>query len=147
MKKHFIGLLLVALTIVSCGSPGPANKDEQAGEPVVKKQRRISGPIIVVNTAGGKVVGGKPSKKTLYIYHQDNKGESNCYSACAAAWPPFLVSDSPQQAPDSLTVIERKDGSRQWAFEGQPLYFWQGDNKLGDAGGDGKGGVWDALRP
>ena len=53
------------------------------------------------------------------------------------------ASDAPAGA---LGIIERNDGVRQWALNGQPLYFWAGDAERGDATGDGVGGVWDVVR-
>jgi predicted lipoprotein with Yx(FWY)xxD motif len=41
-----------------------------------------------------------------------------------------------------LTTVERKDGAKQWAKDGKPLYFWMGDTEPGETNGDGVGGVW-----
>ena len=41
-----------------------------------------------------------------------------------------------------FTLVERKDGTKQWAYKGQPLYLWVNDKALGDMTGDGVGGVW-----
>ena len=38
--------------------------------------------------------------------------------------------------------MTRDDGSKQWAFQGMPLYRIRGDSKPGDATGDNQGGVW-----
>jgi len=45
-----------------------------------------------------------------------------------------------------LDAIERKDGSKQWAKDGKPLYFWVGDTEPGETNGDGVGGVWHVAR-
>ena len=46
--------------------------------------------------------------------------------------------------PDGLTgdlsVITRDDGSKQVAYKGLPLYFWQNDKAPGDVTGNGVGG-------
>ena len=36
---------------------------------------------------------------------------------------------------DRFSIIERTDGSRQWAFEEQPLFRYEGDLQPGDAHG------------
>lgn len=101
--------------------------------------------IGTVNTDIGKVVVAAKSGMTLYTFRKDTKNTSNCYNDCAVAWPPFMASGS-AKAKAPLSVIKRKDGSLQWALQGKPLYFWQGDTERGDATGDGVGGVWDAVR-
>ena len=98
-----------------------------------------------VNSDIGKVLVSAKSGMTLYTFRKDAKNTSNCYNDCAAAWPPFTASAS-AKADGALGIIARKDGSRQWTLNGQPLYFWAGDSARGDVTGDGVGGVWDAVR-
>jgi predicted lipoprotein with Yx(FWY)xxD motif len=77
----------------------------------------------------------------LYIFKKDAPLQSNCYGGCAKAWPPFLVAD-PAQAGGDFSVIRRKDGARQWAYKGQPLYRYLGDESPGDMEGEGSEGTW-----
>lgn len=101
--------------------------------------------IGTVQTDSGIVIASAANGMTLYTFRNDGRGTSNCYNDCATAWPPFLASAS--AAPEgALTIIARQDGGRQWALNGQPLYFWAGDSRPGDVTGDGVGGVWDAVR-
>jgi predicted lipoprotein with Yx(FWY)xxD motif len=83
--------------------------------------------------------------KTLYTFDKDAAGESRCFDGCAAAWPPFLAADG-AQAKDKLTLVARKGGGMQWAFDGKPLYYFAGDSKPGDVSGDGSGGVWHVIK-
>ncbi len=101
--------------------------------------------LIAVNSDIGQVVASAKNGLTLYTFRKDAKNKSNCYGDCAAAWPPFTAGAS-AKADGALGIIDRKDGSRQWALNGQPLYFWAGDSAKGDVTGDGVGGVWDAVR-
>ena len=101
--------------------------------------------LVSVNSDIGKVVASGQNGMTLYTFRNDTKGSSNCYGKCAAAWPPFTAGAS-AKADGTLDIIERNDGTRQWALNGKPLYFWAGDSAKGDATGDGVGGVWDAVR-
>ncbi len=101
--------------------------------------------LISVSSDIGKVVASADTGLTLYTFRQDAKNQSNCYNDCAAAWPPFSASASDSPA-GALGIIERNDGTRQWALNGKPLYFWAGDSAKGDATGDGVGGVWDVVR-
>lgn len=82
---------------------------------------------------------------TLYVFKKDSNNISSCYDGCAKAWPPFLVADA-SKAGGEFTVVTRKDGAKQWAFKGQPLYRYAGDSSAGEMGGDGSGGVWSVVR-
>ena len=77
---------------------------------------------------------------TLYTFDKDKAGASVCYDDCAVKWPPYIAADGAEM--DGLTTIERKDGAKQWAKDGKPLYFWAGDSAPGETNGDGVGGVW-----
>ena len=78
---------------------------------------------------------------TLYTFDKDSVDNSNCYGSCAKKWPPFVATEG-VELKKGWGVIERKDGIKQLTFNGKPLYTWIGDQKVGDATGDGVGGVW-----
>jgi len=105
----------------------------------------LAGATKEVKSDLGPVLAAAKNGMTLYTFRNDAKNKSNCYDSCADAWPPFTASASAKSEGD-LSVIKRKDGSLQWAMNGQPLYFWQGDSEPGDATGDGVGGVWDVAK-
>lgn len=102
-------------------------------------------PVKSVDTAKGAALAGE-NGMTLYTFRNDTKGVSNCYDACATNWPPFKA-EADAKAEGAYSLVERKDGSKQWAKDGMPLYFWIKDTKMGDITGDGVKGVWDAARP
>ena len=83
---------------------------------------------------------------TLYTFDKDSEGKSVCYDKCAANWPP-LMAPAGAKADGKYSVIDRTDGTKQWAYNGQPLYTWIKDAKPGDATGDGVGGVWYLAKP
>ena len=82
--------------------------------------------------------------RTLYTFDKDAANKSNCNGGCAAAWPPFLVKDG-DRTTGEFRAITRDDGTRQWAMNGKPLYFYAADVQAGDAKGDGQGGVWHVI--
>lgn len=96
--------------------------------------------------ADGVLVG--PNGMTLYTFDKDtpNSGKSVCNGPCATNWPPLMASDSDTNQA-AYTVITRDDGKKQWAFKGQPLYYWIKDAKPGDTSGDGVGQVWHTAKP
>ena len=86
------------------------------------------------------------SGMTLYTFDKDVQGSaSNCYdegdSKCATNWPP-LFADAAATPEGDFTIIDRKDGTKIWAYKGWPLYLWIKDTKPGETTGDGVGGVW-----
>ncbi len=103
-------------------------------------------PTVEVKTPIGHVLAAEVGGMTLYTFRKDRRAVSNCTGSCAASWPPFLVGRS-RTADDGSTVIQRPDGTLQWATPaGLPLYFWAGDSTSGQVSGHGVGGLWDAAR-
>jgi predicted lipoprotein with Yx(FWY)xxD motif len=85
---------------------------------------------------------------TLYIYDKDKEsGKSACYGGCAKAWPPFTpqANDPAPKAP--LSVITRDDGTKQYAYNGKPLYYYEKDTKSGETTGQARGKVWWVIKP
>ena len=82
---------------------------------------------------------------TLYTFDKDEPGKSNCYDKCAVNWPPFpaTADDKPE---GDWTIIDRTDGTKQWAYEGKPVYLWVKDTKPGDVTGDMVGEVWHVVK-
>jgi predicted lipoprotein with Yx(FWY)xxD motif len=77
---------------------------------------------------------------------------SNCNEGCDQSWPPLLVDGTevavdPAVESDAFTTIERSDGTKQVAVDGQPLYLFAGDSAPGDTTGDGVAGIWHVVGP
>lgn len=102
-------------------------------------------PVTTVDTAMGKVLAGE-NGMTLYTFTKDTSGVSNCYDKCAENWPP-LFADEGAKADGNYSIIDRKDGKKQWTVSGKPLYFWVKDKAKGDTTGDGVNNVWEVARP
>jgi predicted lipoprotein with Yx(FWY)xxD motif len=83
--------------------------------------------------------------RALYIFSQDSTGQSNCNGDCNKSWPAYLASREAPAHP-LLSVVKRKDGAIQWAYRGQPLYYFAGDRSVNDINGDGMGGEWHVAR-
>ena len=78
--------------------------------------------------------------KTLYVFDGDSDGKSTCISECTERWRPLEAVDS--RPFGSWSVVDRSDGSKQWAYRGKPLYAYHGDERYGDTKGDGVKGGW-----
>lgn len=72
---------------------------------------------------------------TLYTFAKDTTNQSNCGATCIGNWPPLYAAAEAQSAGD-FSVITRSDASKQWAYKGQPLYFYTGDSAAGDIKGE-----------
>jgi predicted lipoprotein with Yx(FWY)xxD motif len=85
---------------------------------------------------------------TLYTFDRDaaGSGKSVCNGQCAINWPPLMASATDAASGD-YSIITRDDGAKQWAYKGQPLYFWIKDNQPGDKTGDGVNKVWHVIKP
>jgi predicted lipoprotein with Yx(FWY)xxD motif len=110
----------------------------------------LAGAAIAEDYVGGAIktmeIGGKQvlvgaNDMTLYTFDKDTAGVSNCYDKCAENWPPLFV-DAGAVAEGDFTIVDRTDGTKMWAYKGQPLYFWVKDEKPGDTTGDMVGEVW-----
>ena len=68
--------------------------------------------------------------------------------SCTDLWPPVLASDDVEPVGE-WTVVDRKDGTHQWAFDEQPLYTSVRDTQSGDVFGGTRrryGGDSPAMR-
>jgi predicted lipoprotein with Yx(FWY)xxD motif len=86
-----------------------------------------------------------PQGMTVYSYDKDQPGASNCYGECASHWPPVTASSNAVPY-GNMTIINRSDGRRQWAYNGMPLYTYVDDTSTGDVTGDKEGGVWHVVK-
>lgn len=83
---------------------------------------------------------------TLYVFDKDAGGKSMCNGTCATNWPPLMAAAG-AKAEGDYSIINRDDGSMQWAYKGKPLYTWVKDQKPGDKTGDGFNNVWHVATP
>jgi len=99
-----------------------------------------------VTAAGDPSLRNAFSRRTLYTFEDDTtEGQSSCNDACADNWPP-LYSDMGAVADGDYTLITRDDATLQWAYKGDPLYFYIGDTAEGDVTGNDLP-KWSAVMP
>ena len=107
---------------------------------------RTSGTVNATDTGSLGTILTDPSGNVLYLYTKDERNVSNCAGRCALAWPPLLTVDDPTPgeglAADRIGIISRSDGAKQVTYNGWPLYYYDKDEKPGDAIGQDRGGVW-----
>lgn len=94
----------------------------------------------------------------MFMADQQGQGDaqatSNCYDACAEAWPPLMAEGEPQAGEGTdaglIGAIERQGGGAQVTYGGWPLYYFVRDQAPGDVNGqgvDGFGAEWYLVGP
>jgi predicted lipoprotein with Yx(FWY)xxD motif len=90
----------------------------------------------------------------LYAFTRDPKGKSVCQGACAAAWPPYLVTASARPGTGTqarlLGTTRRAGGKLQVTYAGRPLYHYVGERSAGQIlcqNVSEYGGLWLVARP
>ena len=91
---------------------------------------QVSMPTTVGQTPRGQAL-VDANGMTLYTHNRDEAGKSFCNGDCAATWHPLLAT-ADSQAPGGYSIITRDDGTKQWAYQGHPLYTYAGDQQPGD---------------
>jgi predicted lipoprotein with Yx(FWY)xxD motif len=82
----------------------------------------------------------------FYTYDLDQPGKSSCNDHCAEVWVPvYPTSRTPVDIGD-FTLVNRADGTQQWAYKGKPLYtFGFGEHEPPTP--EDTQGKWHVLKP
>ena len=88
--------------------------------------------------------------RTLYMFTADAEGTRTCTGDCLQTWPVFSTGDEVPtvdgQAREELVGTIAGDGAgQQVTYNDQPLYYYVGDDQVGDINGQGIGGQWFAV--
>lgn len=155
-KRTIFYLLLVVILMVSiAGCAQPQTQPQLTMEPTSQVSAVPTGQstdtIMVADTALGTILVDSAGK-TLYYFANDipASNTSACNGKCAAIWPVFYadtVQVSPPLRGSDFTVITRTDGTKQTAFHGWPLYYYQADVKPGDMNGENVIKSWFVVKP
>jgi predicted lipoprotein with Yx(FWY)xxD motif len=134
--------LLVLAGVAGCSS-NTYDMDKNSNQ-ATNADYRSSNNSYMHDTSVGTVM-TTPQGMTVYTFDKDQRGQSNCYGECATHWPPVTAANDAQPF-GNMSVVERTDGSRQWAYGGKPLYTYHDDMAPGNVEGDGKGGIWHVVK-
>jgi predicted lipoprotein with Yx(FWY)xxD motif len=162
------GLPLAALALATAGcsstssggtssATGPASASSTAmptASASAASGATASGATLMLKTEQGSagIWLTDPAGRTLYSYTKDKGTTSECYGACAKAWPPLLTTSSvtitgKYTVASDLGTTTRTDGTKQVTYGGHPLYYYAGDTAPGQTKGQGVGGVWFLIGP
>jgi predicted lipoprotein with Yx(FWY)xxD motif len=164
MSKLFMPVALVALVLVvaACGDDEQGATEAQttieqagggSGDQGAGGEQGEPGTTIATGDSqvGEALFDG--DQRAIYYFDKETSERSECYGACAEAWPPVLTDGEPvaDSGADAklLGTSERNDGSTQVTYDGKPLYYYVDDPK-GEIlchNVDEFGGLWLAVQP
>jgi predicted lipoprotein with Yx(FWY)xxD motif len=138
-------VLLVAACTAGAGATTAPTLAPATPAPATAAPATAAGATVSLSS-GGYFTG--PNGMTLYTFDKDTLGTSSCAGDCASNWPALTVTSA-----SGITVgtgLNAADfgtatgdgGTLQVAFKQIPLYYFAGDQAVGDTNGDGVGGVW-----
>lgn len=116
----------------ACGSGGAGVGSTTSSTPTSDSMMHHA-TLDVRDSRFGQIVVDRDGR-ALYLFTADQTSASNCYDACAKAWPPLLGDKT--TAPVAMHTANaaligtttRKDGTVQVTYGGHPLYYYEGDN-------------------
>ncbi len=90
-----------------------------------------------------RVLTTSDTRLTLYTSAADKDGKSHCDKACQTKWHPVMAPEFVKEQ-GGWTFVKNADESRQWAFQGKPVYTFDRDSFPGDYKGNGQPG-WEVA--
>ena len=136
LASLLVTLFLACLAVVASAAPPPVPR---APSPL---EVAMASPVPIWQRRGILVEQGG---RALYIFTEDEPGQSRCDSKCERLWPPLFAEETARPH-GPFTIARSYDGRPMWAWEGKPLYRWLSDRKRGSAGGDGVADVWFLVK-
>jgi predicted lipoprotein with Yx(FWY)xxD motif len=132
----------------------PAAQPEPKGDrdPERAKAATAGTRLRAIGSQFGRIVGDGPGL-AVYIFDKEERGRSECYGACAKAWPPVYAKGRPVAGAgidrDLLGTTRRRNGRRQLTYRRQPLYYYEHDRPGVVLCHDVVefGGTWLVIRP
>jgi predicted lipoprotein with Yx(FWY)xxD motif len=160
MKTLALPLLAALVVATGCGedeTPTTTTMPERSMTPAptadaTPAPERKGTTVILGDSEFGEMLFGS-NRRAIYIFENDRRGKTVCYGECAAAWPPVVTKGEPVagRGVDKrlLGTVERRDGTRQVTYAGQPLYFYAheqpGEVRCHNV--DLNGGFWWVIGP
>jgi predicted lipoprotein with Yx(FWY)xxD motif len=149
---------ILAAGAAGCGSDDseqPSNQTDPAKktEPAKRAQpAKKPAKLTIADSQFGRILADRRGQ-ALYLFAKEKSGKSECYGACAKAWPPLLSDDGPAATDgvrkDLLGTTKRRDGRLQATYRGQPVYLYVDDSpgKVLCHNVSEFGGLWLVIRP
>jgi predicted lipoprotein with Yx(FWY)xxD motif len=133
----------------------PAQQDDRdGGRPDAGggSSKAASGSLVeVTGSQYGKILVDEDGR-TLYAFDKETTERSECFGACAEAWPPFYTDGAPEAGAgveDDLIGTTDHEGKQLVTYDGHPLYYYveEGPNEVLCQGVEEFGGLWLVVSP
>jgi predicted lipoprotein with Yx(FWY)xxD motif len=147
-KKLWVAAVVVAVVLVAAGayaamnrtgsSPAAVGTASNAPSTAAQQPPSSSNKPAIVQTKTDPSQGtylADASGHPLYTYGGDVRGASNCTGQCISDWPAYTAAAT-TSLPTNVSVITRRDGAKQYAYEGLALYTFLGDSGSTPTGDD-----------
>jgi predicted lipoprotein with Yx(FWY)xxD motif len=154
MQKVLILLAVAAVAIPAAAASGigKASTAPGGGRAVEAKQMEVL-TLTLRNTRYGRILFDGKSR-VLYGFTRDRRGgPSQCYGACARAWPVYFSKGTLQAGRGVnrrlIGTVRRRDGRRQITYNGWPLYYYahEGPREVKCQNVREFGGLWLVVKP
>jgi predicted lipoprotein with Yx(FWY)xxD motif len=154
MKKVLTLLAVAAAAIPAAEASGigMAGAGPGGGRAVEAKQMEVL-TLTLRNTRYGRILFDGKSR-VLYGFTRDRRGgPSQCYGACARAWPVYFAKGTLQAGNGInrglLGTVRRRNGRRQITYNGWPLYYYahEGPSEVKCQNVREFGGLWLVVKP
>lgn len=171
-RLALVAVALLATFLVACDDDNSTNADssdsqsasaETTGtaddeQPVAKESEPKRKPkpsgteLVATDSQFGSILFG-PGQRAIYLFDKENSSESECYGACADAWPPVLTKGEPVAGggldQKKIGTTKRDDGTTQVTYGGHPLYYYVDDppGQVLCHNVPGFGGLWLVVDP
>lgn len=154
MKRVFVLLVVAAAVVpsaVASGGQTETSSPSVGSAPGAAQMQTLT--LTLRNTRYGRILfDGK--NRVLYGFTRDRRGgPSQCYGACAAAWPVYYSKGTLRAGRgvqrSLLGTVRRRDGRRQITYNGWPLYYYahEGPGEVKCQNVREFGGLWLVVKP
>ena len=137
-RLSILAICALAIFAIGCGDSEQADGDAMksaasAGTTttVANRSSKRGKAIKAVGSEFGRVVADGRGE-AFYLFDKEKGKRSQCYGACARAWPPVTTKGRPRAGKGVnqrlLGVTRRKNGKFQVTYKNHPLYYYVDDS-------------------
>jgi predicted lipoprotein with Yx(FWY)xxD motif len=123
-----------------------------SGDAMVASKSKKGRYVKAVGSNYGRVVADGRGE-AFYLFDKESSKRSQCYGACARAWPPVITKGKPRAGKGVkaklLGTTRRKNGKLQVTYKNHPLYYYVDDSPgtILCQNVDEFGGLWLVVKP